>query len=187
MKITVLVLLLSIIGTTCVAQDGYADGYYIPYGGDSIFTQIKVLNSKVSKKIGYINQKGKKKRFNADEVIEYGFTGLSSYASIAPISKAPKVRFFAEIVEDGQVRLMYYAFKKKYFIQKKGSGEAIKIKKMSFRKLTMNFFQDFDEVYLDIKKRRLKYGQLEMAVLRYNSWHQEYYQPYQRSLERNNK
>ena len=105
-----------------LAQEGNSDGYYIPYGGDTVFTKIKMLNSQVAKKIGYINHKGRNKKFNADEVTEYGMKGFSSYASIAPFEKAPKVRFFAEIVVDGQARLLYYAFKKKCFLKRYGSA-----------------------------------------------------------------
>lgn len=182
MKGTIAILLFSLFPTIVEAQEGYANGYYITYGFDTVFTKIKVLNSKVGKKIGYLNLKGKKKRFNADEVSEYGIQRLSSYASIAPFPKAPKVRFFAEIVVDGEARLLYYGFKKKYFLKRRGSTEAIKIKKHKYRKQMMHFFQDFDDLHEDLKKKRIKYGQIETAVGKYNTWYVEYYLPYQESL-----
>ena len=178
------ILFFSIVGTLCIAQDQYADGYYITYGGDTIYAKIKVLNSRVGKKIDYLNPKGRKRKFSASEVQEYQIKGFAGYASIAPFPKAPKVRFFADIAVEGQVRLLYYGFKKKYYLMRKGTTEVVKIKKLSFRKQLMHFFQDFDELREDLKKKRLKYGQIETAVTRYNTWYVEFYLPYQHSLEK---
>jgi len=183
MKILFSILFLSIIGTACIAQEDYADGYYITYGRDTIHAKIKVLNSKVGKKIGYLNPKGKKRKFSASEVQAYQIKGFAGYASIAPYPKAPKVRFFAEIVVDGQARLLYYAFKKKYFLKRRGSAEAIKIKKLTYRKQLMRFFQDFDDLHEALKNRKYKYGQIETAVSKYNTWYVEFYLPYQQSLK----
>lgn len=176
------ILFLSIFGTVCIAQEEYADGYYITYGGDTIHTKIKVVNSKAGKKIGYLNPKGKKRKFSASGVKEYQIKGFAGYASIAPYSKAPKTRFFADIAVEGQARLLYYGFKKKYYLTRRGNTESIKIKKLTYRKQLMNFFQDFDELREDLKKKRLKYGQIETAVTRYNTWYVEFYLPYQNSL-----
>lgn len=184
MKITISILLLLFSFIRGIAQDDYTEGYYITYGSDSVFTKIKVINSPAAKKIGYINKKGKKKKFSASEVTEYGLNDLSSYAAIAPLPKAPKVRFFAEIVVDGQARLLYYSFKKNYFIKRRGSTEAVKIKKGTFRKQMMRFFQDFDDLRRAVKKKEIKYEQLETAVAKYNSWYEEFYRPYQKSLKR---
>ncbi len=175
MKYIILIVLALVTANVSLAQEGYAEGYYIPYGGDMVFAPIKLLNSSGGKKIGYINQKGRKKKFTADEVSEYGLKGLSSYASVVPVSEKAKARFFAEIVVDGQIRLMYYAFKKKYFLIRKGSTEIVNIKKGSFRKQMMPLFQDFDDLYRDVRKKRIKYEQLETAVARYNTWYAKLY------------
>jgi hypothetical protein len=172
-----------LLSATSQAQEDYASGYYITYSGDTIHTQIKVLNSKAGKKIGYLNAKGRKRKFSGSDVKEYHIKGFASYASIAPFPKAPKVRFFADIVVDGQARLLYYGFKKKYYLTRIGNSEAIKIKKLSYRKQLMQFFQDFDELREDLKKKRITYGQIETAVTRYNTWYVEFYLPYQRSLK----
>ncbi len=175
MKYIILIILALVTANVSIAQEGYADGYYIPYGGDKAFAPIKLLNSSGGRKIGYLNHKGRKKKFTADEVSEYGIKGLSSYASVVPVSEKTKPRFFAEIVVDGQVRLMYYAFKKQYYIRRKGSVETVKINKKGFKKQMMDFFQDFDDLHRDIKKKRIKYEQLETAVSRYNTWYAEFY------------
>ena len=182
MKPLLLIILIS-LAQLSQAQDGYSNGYYITYGQDTTFTKIKVFNSQVGKKIGYVNHKGKRKKFNADEISEYSIEGLSSYATIAPFRKAPKVRFFAEIVVDGKARLLFYAFKKKYFLKRQGSAEAIKIKKLSYRKQLMHFFQDFDDLREALKKKTYKYGQIETVVTKYNTWYVEFYLPYQESLK----
>jgi len=184
LKFTFLILLILLFGKASNAQEDYADGYYITYGGDTIHAKIKVLNSKAGKKIGYLNPKGRKRKFSASQVKEYQIKGFAGYASIAPYPKAPKVRFFADIAVEGQARLLYYGFKKKYYLNRKGTTEAIKIKKLSFRKQLMHFFQDFDELREDLKKKRLKYGQIETAVTRYNTWYVEFYLPYQHSLKK---
>ena len=183
MKYAFLILSILLLSVASYAQEDYARGYYITYGGDTIHTKIKVLNSKAGKKIGYLNAKGKKRKFSGSEVKEYHIKGFAGYASIAPFPKAPKVRFFADIVVEGQARLLYYGFKKKYYLTRRGNSEAIKIKKLSFRKQLMHFFQDFDDLREDLKKKRIKYGQIETAVTRYNNWYIEFYLPYEQSLK----
>lgn len=176
--------LFMLIGAASIAQDGYAHGYYITFGFDTVQTKIKVVNSILGKKIGYLNAKGKTKKFNADEVTEYGINGLSSFVSIAPIPKAPKVRYFAEVVVDGQARLLYYKLKKKYYIKRKNELESMKIKKWTFRKQMRMFFEDFDDLADEIHNKKLKRHQIRTIVNKYNIWYMEFYIPYLESIER---
>lgn len=183
-KVILAICLLIAIYTGTYAQDGYADGYYITFGGDTTYTKIKVFNGILNKKIGYINENGKTKRFNANEVTEYGFNGLNIYASIAPSPKAPKMRYFAEVVENGEVRLMYFKLKKKYYIKHKNDLQSIKIKKWTFRKQMSQFFQDFDDLVEEIRSKNIKRHQVRTIVRKYNTWYVDFYIPYLESLER---
>jgi len=184
MRFVLIIVLSTLFCKISIAQNGYADGYYITFGLDTVHTKIEVNASKLGKKIGYINEKSKKKKFNANDNIEYGINGLPPYVSVAFVKKYHKARYFAKVVQDGQVRLMYYQFKKKYFIKKTNDLDAIKIKRWPFRWQMMKFFQDFDDLVEDIRTRKLKRRQIETIVRKYNNWYVEFYIPYLESLER---
>ncbi|MEO1052248.1 MAG: hypothetical protein AAFX87_16570 [Bacteroidota bacterium] len=161
-----------------IGQDGYADGYFISFSGDTTFTKIRVINKRKYKKIGYINEVGKRRKFSADDVKEYRINDKLVYASFAPYQTRVNRRFFAKVVEDGEARLLYYDLKKRYYVKKKDDIEAQWVRKWDFRKRMMAFFKDNEELRQLIRKRKLKHRDIELIVHKYNTWYNDYFIPY---------
>lgn len=160
------------------AQDRYAEGTVVTFSGDTLQKKIRVVNKKKLKKVVYLDERNKRKRFSAKNVKMYAINGLVTYVSIAPRHRSSQRRYFARVLEDGPLQLLYYEYTKRYYVQNRGALDAEKITKFKFRKGISKYLKYNQELSHEVRKRRLRYEDIALVVKKYNQWYADFYLPY---------
>ena len=161
------------------AQDGYVKGYIVNYKGDTIKGKIK--DRKYPKnligwqKINFINEKGEKDKYTADDIRGYSKSNSSSYRSLALGVEGTKR--FAQILESGEIILFSYSLglsqnaRFQYYLQKVGDVNSLMEWREADYKKTANYFlKDDKELVKLIEDEKLKPGDIQTIVKEYNLW-----------------
>lgn len=161
------------------AQDGYVRGYIINFVGDTVKGTIK--DRKYPKnligwqKINFINEKGEKDKFTADDIRGYSKNNSSSYRSLALGVEGTKR--FAQILESGAVVLFAYSLglsqkaPPDYFLQKTNDVNSLmEWREVDYKKTANYFFKENKDMIKLIESESLKHDDIQKIVKDYNEW-----------------
>jgi len=161
------------------SQDGYVNGYIINFNGDTVKGKIK--DRKYPKnligwqKINFINEKGEKEKYTADDIRGYSKNNSSSYRSLTLGVEGTKK--FAQILESGAVILFDYSLglsqnaPPEYFLQKANDVNSLmEWREADYKKTATYFFKDDKELVKSIEDEKLKHGDIQTIVKKYNEW-----------------
>lgn len=173
---TYLVMLFFLAG---FAQEGYRSGFVVTYKGDTLYGKIKdrkYYNSPLSwQKINFINDKGEKEKFTAEDIRFYSKSGSNSYRSLA-LGVEGK-RQFVEIVENGPVVLMLYYLglssqtPPDYYLQKnKDDNSLMEWRSGDYKRTAAQFFKADTSLMRSIEDDKFSHGDIQKIVKQYNEW-----------------
>jgi len=175
--LTAVAILLALPG---LAQKNYSKGYVITNQSDTLHGVIKdsgLFTGNTS--IRFIDEAGVKHKFTARDIAGYSKGDIIEYQSLS-IGWDTK---FAEVVEDGPVRLLRTYeedwggiitddydddIEKVYYLVNKENSITTKVSMFNFKKRMSSYFSDHAELEAMILNKELRYRDIRVIVGTYN-------------------